>query len=395
MRNLFCSAAALLLAACGSTTGAARTLNETADPLVPTNSVEIRAGRPVASLPGERFFRNVRQLTFDGENAEAYWSADGTKLVFQRRSGSKIPCDQIFVIDLTTGEQRMVSSGKGRTTCAYFLQDDAGIVYASTHLADPDCPPPVMVVDRKYVWPIYKGYDIFRANVDGTGLVRLTDAPGYDAEATVCPVSGRIVFTSVRDGDLELYSMEPDGTDVKRLTNRIGYDGGAFFSHDGRKLVQRSGYPANADEEREYLAYLQRGVVVPSKMEITVLDRDGSNFRKVTENGKANFAPFWHPDNRRILFASNMDDARGRNFEIYMIDETGENQVRITQNPTFDGFPMFSPNGRHLVFASNRYAAAATDTNVFVAEWVESGDAPTPEVMPEGAVPEPTPGAAR
>ena len=212
---------------------------------------------------------------------------------------------------------------------------------------------------------------IFRADSDGSGLRRLTDTPGYDAEATVCPVTGQIVFTSVRDGDLELYTMELDGSNVVRLTNRPGYDGGAFYSHDGTKLVQRSGFFANETEKKDYFALLGRGLVQPSKMEITVLDRDGSNFRVVTHNGKANFGPFWHPDNHRILFASNQGDPRGRNFELYLIDEDGQNQEQVTHNPTFDGFPMFSPDGKYLVFASNRYGASRGETNVFVAEWVE------------------------
>lgn len=344
------------------------------DPVVPSRPLVIQAGKPVPDMEGEVFFRNVRQLTFGGENAEAYWSADGRKLIFQSKHGP-YPCDQIFTLDLETGEQKLVSTGQGRTTCAYFLQGDKRIIYASTHLADKACPPPVFRVRGKYVWAIYEGYDIFTANTDGTDLKRITSGAGYDAEATVCPVTGRVLFTSVRDGDLELYSMEPDGTGVLRLTNRPGYDGGGFYSHDGEKIVQRSGFFADDKERTEYFALLKRGLVQPNKMEITVMDRNGKNFRQVTNNGKANFAPFWHPDNKRILFSSNKDAPRGRRFDIYMVNEDGTNEVRVTNNESFDGFPMFSPDGKYLVFASNRFNTPekARDTNVFVAEWVEPG----------------------
>ncbi len=345
-------------------------IETTAQPAEQAAPFTINAGKPVEDMPGEPYFRNVRQLTFGGENAEAYWSFDGTKLILQSKR-PPFECDQIFVIDLETGKEELVSTGKGRTTCSYFLKGDERIVYASTHLDDEKCPTPVMRVRGRYVWGVYPGYDIFTAKADGSDLVRLTTEPGYDAEATVCPVTGRLVFTSVRDGDLEVYSMEPDGSDVVRLTNRIGYDGGPFFSHDGTKIVLRSGFPADEAEKNEYLGFLKENLVVPSNLEITVMDRDGKNFRKVTNNGKANFAPFYHPDNKRILFSSNMNDPRGRNFEIYMINEDGTGQVQVTNNETFDGFPMFSPDGRYLAFASNRYGKERGETNVFIAEWVE------------------------
>jgi Tol biopolymer transport system component len=341
-------------------------------PLVPQEPLVIHAGKPVADMPGEVYFKNVRQLTFGGENAEAYWSGDGKKLIFQSKHG-RHKCDQIFTLDLETNERKLVSTGDGRTTCAYFLQGDKKIVYASTHLADLKCPPPVMMVGGKYVWAIYKGYDIFTANADGSNLQRITDTPGYDAEATVCPVTGKLVFTTVRDGDLELYSMQPDGTELQRLTNRPGYDGGAFYSHDGTKIVQRSGFLKTDKEKEAYFDLLAKGLVQPSVMEITVMDRNGGNFRQVTENGKANFAPFWHPDNKRILFASNMDAPRGRRFDIYMVGDDGKGLVRVTNNPSFDGFPMFSPDGKYIAFASNRFNTPdkKNDTNIFVAEWVE------------------------
>lgn len=368
----------LLLAACSSTGGTDRA----AQAAVPQRQLVIKAGEPVADLPGERHLRNVRMLTVEGENAEAYWSNDGTKLILQRRTGD-MPADQIYVLDLTTGEMKQVSTGTGRTTCSYFMQGDRRIVFASTHHHG-DAPPPVAKLERGrgYVWSVHREYDLFTANTDGSDLRQLTDEPGYDAEATVCPVTGAIVFTSVRDGDLEVYTMEADGSRVQRITNRPGYDGGAFFSPDGRKLVLRSAYPKTPEEGQEDVALLQQAMVRPSHMEITICNRDGSGFRQVTSNGAANFAPYWLPDNRRIIFSSNFlgmaeaqrtgDFSLARNFDLFLIDTERDGEPeRVTTSPEFDGFPMFSPDGRHIVFASNRYNRKPGETNIFVAEWID------------------------
>ena len=339
--------------------------------VVPKKALVIHAGKPVPDMPGERFFKNVRKLTSGGENAEAYWSNDGTKLVFQRRL-RPTECDQIYLLDLGTQEPaRLVSTGKGVTTCSYFTLDDKHIIYASTHLFDAKCPPPVARHKGRYVWAVREGFDLFLCDLDGSNLKRLTDTPGYDAEATVCPVTGRVLFTSARDGDLELYSMEQNGSDLKRLTNRIGYDGGGFFSHDGSKIVYRSALFGSKEEAAESVEFLKNHVVVPSRLEIMVMDRDGKNPRQITKNGKANFAPYFTPDDKAILFSSNQDDSKGRNFEIYKVGVDGEGLVKVTENPSFDGFPMFSPNGKYIVFASNRFGDAEGETNIFLAEWVQ------------------------
>jgi TolB protein len=347
--------------------------------VAPAHPFVIRAGKPVEPMPNEPHLKNVRQLTFDGENAEAYWSNDGTKLVFQRRTES-MGADQIYVLDLATGEQSRVSTGTGRTTCAYFLQGDERIVFASTHHTG-DAPPVVKMTGRGYQWAVHREYDLFTVGVDGKGLRQLTSEKGYDAEATVCRITGAIVFTSVRDGDLELYTMEADGSNVRRITNRPGYDGGAFFSHDGKRLVFRSAFPTSAQQAKEDAELLTQQIVRPSHMEITVCDRDGSNFRQVTKNGAANFAPFWMPDDRRIIFASNVrgveqaaktgDHRAARNFDLFLMDADGTGLEQVTDTPEFDGFPMFSPCGRYLVFASNRYHGKPGETNLFVAEWVD------------------------
>ena len=319
--------------------------------------------------PEERHLRNLRQLTFGGENAEAYWSPDGRRLIYQH-SGEGVPCDQEFVMEVATGETRRVSSGQGKTTCGYFLDGGRRVLYATTHLASPECPPRPDY-SRGYVWPMYAGYDIVTADLDGGAVRRLTDAPGYDAEATLSPDGKTIVFTSVRDGDLEIYTMNADGTGVRRLTHEPGYDGGPFFSPDGKRIVYRRDAPADEAALARYRERLAQGLYAPGALEIWVMDRDGSQRRQVTHLGAASFAPYFHPDGRRIIFASNHPDVRSRNFDLYLVRDDGTGLERITTDPTFDGFPMFSPDGTQLVFASNRGGKAAGETNVFLAEWVE------------------------
>ncbi|MFK7741339.1 MAG: TolB family protein [Planctomycetota bacterium] len=361
------------------TLSACSSLPQNQDPVVPAKEFSIGAGKPVADNAKEKHFKNLRQLTFDGENAEAYWSNDGTKLVFQRRSPD-MSADQIYVMDLKDGKVTQVSTGKGRTTCAYWTQGDAQIVFASTHHHG-DAPPVVKMTGRGYQWAVHREYDVFAVGPDGKNIKQLTENAGYDAEATVCPVTGDIVFTSVRDGDLELYTMRADGSDVRRITDRPGYDGGAFFSHDGSKFVLRSAYPKDEATAKRNAELLGQQLVAPSHMEITVCDRDGKNFRQVTKNGAANFAPFWLPDDKRIIFSSNWlgmqrmretgDHRQAREFDLFMVNDDGTGMEQVTDSPEFDGFPMFSPDGRFIVFASNRNQQKKGETNLFLAEWVE------------------------
>jgi len=322
------------------------------------------------TFPGERHLRNVRMLTSGGENAEAYFSFDESKLIFQA-TVPPLQCDQIFVMNLDGSGKRMVSTAKGRTTCAYFLPGDTTFIYASTHLADEHCPPPP---DKShgYVWELYDTYDIFLARLsDGKILKRLTDTPGYDAEATVSPLGDKIVFTSLRDRDPEIYTMNLDGSDQRRLTFAKGYDGGPFFSWDGKKIVFRASRPRTAEERKDYQNLVQEGLVRPTVLEIYVMDADGSNMRQVTHLGKACFAPFFHPDNRRIIFSSNAWSKDPRNFDLYMINIDGTGLERITYCESFDGFPMFTRDGKHLVFASNRFNNKPNETNIFLADWVD------------------------
>jgi len=341
-------------------------------------AVACAAPRPPASapppaavehaLPGERHLRNVRQLTFGGENAEAYFRFDGQELVFQA-TPEGAGCDQLYRMGLDGSGLRRISSGAGRVTCGYFFPDGERVIYASTHEASARCPPRP---DPRggYAWALYD-YQLYTARPDGTDLRPLAPAPGsYNAEATISR-DGWIVFTSTRDGDLDLYKMRLDGTGLVRLTDALGYDGGAFFSADGKRIVYRASRPAGEAEAVEYRALLARKLVRPGKLEIFTMNADGSEQRQVTRLGAASFAPFFHPDGRRIVFASNVGDPSGRNFDLYLVNDDGTGLERITTSEAFDGFPMFSPDGKRLVFSSNRAGRRPGETNVFIADWVE------------------------
>ncbi len=327
--------------------------------------------------PAESHLQELRQLTFEGENAEAYWSFDGQKVSMQRRSGDA-QCDRIYTTKMFEDGQPIaqpelvqLSSGKGATTCAHYYPDNRSVLYASTHLGGDACPPrPDMSLG--YVWALYDSYDIFKSNDDGTNLTRLTEAPGYDAEGTVCGKDGSVVFTSTRDGDIELYRMDADGSNVKRLTFEPGYDGGAFFNADCSKIVWRASRPKAGPEQDEFKGLLAKGLVRPTKLELFVANADGSEPRQVTYLDAASFAPFFFPNGQRILFSSNYGDPKGREFEIWAINVDGTGLERITHSPGFDGFPMFSPDGKWLLFSSNRNAKPETrDTNLFIARWNE------------------------
>lgn len=326
----------------------------------------------------EIHLKNVRQLTFGGDNAEAYWSFDGGKLVFQATNPAwEVPCDQIFIMDdeglgNKEGRAQLVSTGQGRTTCSYYMPDDKSIIYASTHEADENCPPnPERRADGKYVWPIYDGFDIYQADLEGNIIKKLTNEPGYDAEATVSPKGDKIVFTSLRTGDLELYTMDLDGGNVQQVTNQLGYDGGAFFSPDGTKLIFRASRPTSEEDVKVYKDLLSEGLVQPTNMELYVCNIDGSELTKITDLGNANWAPFFHPNGQKVIFASNYTSTRGFPFNLFMINLDGTGLEQITYDDTFDSFPMFSPDGTKLVFASNRFNGGTRETNLFVAEWVD------------------------
>lgn len=359
------AATSCVIALLGSScSGPAKT--ETVKTVEKTNGTDLR-------FPGEKHFANLRQLTFGGENAEAYFNADGTEIIFQTtRDGFQ--CDQIFRMDADGANQRLVSTGEGRTTCSYIFPDQPKILYSSSHATMKTCPPKPDH-SRGYVWPLLPDFDIYVAGPNGENPTALAAHEGYDAEAVVAPTGDGIVWTSTRSGDIDIWFMNPDGTGIKQLTNEVGYDGGPFFSLDGQKIVYRANHPTDPAKLKDYKDLLADDLVRPSVMDLRTMKRDGSDKKTILSNGAANFAPYWHPDGKRIIFASNLDDPGGRNFDLYMIDEDGSNLRRITFNPSFDAFPMFSHDGKHVIFASNRHGSQEGETNVFVAEWTDDVDA--------------------
>ncbi|MFT4757049.1 MAG: TolB protein [Vicingaceae bacterium] len=347
-------------------------------PETTTEEIEATANVAVESSiinEGENHFASLKQLTNGGDNAEAYWSFDDSKLVFQVSNPEwELECDQIFVFDwqkenLMEKVPQMVSTGLGRTTCSYFLPGDTTLVYASTHLADSACPPTPERTNGSYVWPIYESFDIFTADLQGNITNQLTTEPGYDAEATVSPKGDKIVFTSIRTGDLELFTCDIDGSNVTQITFDLGYDGGAFFSPDGTQLIFRSSRPKTVGEIAKYKSLLDRGLVEPTNMELYICNADGSKLTQLTDLGKANWCPFFHPSGNKIIFASNYSTERGYPFNLYMINTDGTGLEQVTHDDTFDAFPVFSNDGKHLVFSSNRNNGGTRETNLFVAEW--------------------------
>jgi Tol biopolymer transport system component len=342
-------------------------------------SVPLGAAKASPPAPAsEPRLKQVTRLTFDGDNGEAYFSSDGRRLIWQSNRGG-YACDKIWTMNADGSEKRMVSPKIGAHTCSYFFPGGEAILYSSTAHLGSDCPPKPELpagVSSRYVWPLYP-YDIYVARADGSEARRITDSPGYDAEPVVSSDGKRIVFGSQREGDFDIYTMNRDGSDVRRLTREVGYDGGPWWSPDGKRIVWRAWYP-ESDEEKALWKEAMKGNFIPAvPLDIWLMDADGGNKRRLVRNGATNWAPSWHPDGKRIVFSSNMDDWRddikkfGGNFELYLINADGTGLERLTRNSNFDSFPMFSPDGKKLVFGSNRDAANPRQTDVFIAEWVE------------------------
>ncbi len=332
----------------------------------------------LSAIGQESHLANIKKLTFGGDNAEAYFSPDGSKLTMQVTNPEiGAECDQIYLLNLnddsfTNEDLKLVSTGFGRTTCSFFMPDGKHIIYASTHESEKACPPPPAPrADGKYVWAIFPDFDIYMADLNGNIVKKLTDSPRYDAEAVVSPDGKKIAFTSIRTGDLEIYVMDIDGSNLKQITSELGYDGGAFFSHDSKKLVFRSSRPKTDKEISEYKALLAENLVTPTEMELYTVNIDGTNLKQLTKLGKANWAPYFHPSDQKIIFASNHHSTRGYDFQLYMIDIDGTNLEQITYESEFNAFPMFSPDGKKLVFSSNRMQEKSRETNVYIADWVE------------------------
>lgn len=328
--------------------------------------------------PEETHFKNVQQLTFGGDNAEAYFSYDSKWIIFQRTNPKEdLHCDQMFIGKVPAPgkpfEYKMISSGKGRTTCGAFTKDGKHIIYASTFQGADTCPP---VPDRKkygnkYIWPLYDSYDIFMADLNGKVVKQLTRSKGYDAEATLSPDGKKMIYTSDKDGDIDLYIMDLKTGKEKRVTNALGYDGGAWFSPDGKKIIWRASRPTTDEEVKEYKDLLGENLVAPTHMEVYIANADGSHVKQVTNYGQANWAPAYFPDSKRIIFASNHEYKRGFPFNLYTINEDGSNLKKISRDLGFDAFPMFSPDKKKIIFCSNRNNGGTHDTNIFMADWVD------------------------
>ena len=333
----------------------------------------------------ERHLTNIRQLTFGRQNAEAYFSFSGDKLIFQstnnwmkdsyaatlRPSDVGLGCYQMYVMDLDSDTVRLVSTGMGATTCGYFFPGDRRVLYSSTHAAGPNCPPKPKR-GRAYRWAL-DDYDLYAVRIDGQEMQKLTSTPGYDAEATISPDGKTIVWTSVKDGDLDLYAMNLDGTKTRRLTDDVGYDGGAFFSPDSRRIVYRASHPTDPAETARYKELLAQRLVEPGQLEIFIMNADGSDKKQVTSNGASNFSPFFHLDGKRVIFSSNVETRgeEGRpSFHLYLVGDDGAGLERLTLEGHFNSFPMFSPDGKRLVWVSDRNSKEPGEFNVFLADWV-------------------------
>ena len=322
--------------------------------------------RVVAAEAGENHFSTIRQVTFGGENAEAYFSHDGKWLTLQSTRDGRT-CDQQYVMRVDGSGMRLISDGRGKTTCGWFFPGDERLFFASSSAHDSACPPRPDP-SKGYVWPLDR-YDIYTVNRDGTNMKRLTHYDVYTAEGVLSPDGKRIVFTSLKDGDLDIYTMNTDGSDVRRLTNTPGYDGGPWWSPDGKQIVYRANHPRDSAELKAYRDLLGQRLVRPSRVELFIMNADGSDQRQITRLGGANFGPSWTPDGKRIIFSSNHKNPRSGNFDLYLVDKDGSNLEQITFDEAFDGFPMFSPDGKKLVWASNRHEAKPGETNLFIADW--------------------------
>lgn len=326
--------------------------------------------RAFAPESGELHLKNLRQLTFGGQNAEAYFNLKGNKLTYQTRQPN-YPDEQIYTMNIDGSNRTRISTGKGRTTCSYFSPDEKWVYFSSTHFAQPGGQPPIDM-SKGYVWMVNPNFILYRSRPDGKNLERVIAKPGYVAETTIAPDSSYMTFTGNWEGDVEIYRSNLDGSGITKLTDEIGYDGGPFVSWDGKQIVYRRSAPFQSQEEiTAYQSLLKENLVRPSNMDVWLMDADGSNKRQVTNLGRASFAPFIHPNGKQIIFSSNHHDPTGREFDLFLINTDGTGLKQITFSPEFDGFPMFSRDGKKLVWGTNRHGAVRGETNIFIADWVE------------------------
>jgi len=316
---------------------------------------------------------NVKQLSFQGDNGEAYFNSDDSKVIFQSKRNNN-NCDKLYIVDINGNNLTEFVANDGAFTCAYFSLDDRYIFFSSTMHLGSECPEIYKDPNpRKYIWPL-RDYEIFR--YDNGAVKQLTNYSGYNAETTTHPFEEKVIFTSLRDGDINLFEMDYNGENVKQITSEYGYDGGAFYSPNGENIVWRAWYPTSDEEISMWKNNLAKKFIESVPLDIYVAKNDGSEKQRLTSNGATNWAPSWHPDGKHIVFSSNMDDWRedynayGSNFELYMINIATKTLTRLTNNDTFDSFSVFSKNGKKIVFSSNRDAENPRNTNIFIADIV-------------------------
>lgn len=318
----------------------------------------------------EKHLKNIRQLTFGGQNAEAYFSVDGKKIIFQSLQPG-YPDEQIFTMNIDGTGRRLISTGKGRCTCSYFSPDGKWIYYSSTHATQPEGQPPVDM-SQGYVWMVNPNFRLYRVRTDGTGLQEVLAKSGYIAETTIAPNGKYMTWTGNFEGDIDIYRSDLNGKNIRKLTDTVGYDGGPFVSWDSHAIVYRRSARLDTPESlKQYRDLLKQNLVRPSQMDLWIMDANGRYNRQVTKLKGASFAPFLHPDNKRIIFSSNHHDPKGREFDIFIVNKDGSGLEQITHSGDFDGFPMFSRDGKKLIFASNRHGSEPGETNVFIADWVD------------------------
>ena len=311
-------------------------------------------------------FSNLQQLTHGDSNGESYWSPDSKHVIFQSTRGTA-QCDQEYIMNADGSDQHLVSTGKGATTCGYFV-DNMHVLYASTHEGNPSCPAPPDH-SKGYVWAVHPTFDIYLATLDGKIQKKLTDAPGYDAEATVNFKTHKVMYTSMSAGDLDLWTMNADGSNKKQITHTEGYDGGGVFSHDGKKIVWRAYHPDTPEKKAAYQALLKDNLTTPMKMELWTANADGSSAKQITQFGCASFAPTFTPDDKKILFATNKDKCDSSTFELYLINPDGSGLERVTDYGKFTSFPEFSPDGKKLIFSSSYGSKSNYEFNLFTVDW--------------------------
>ncbi len=337
------------------------------DPSTQTPTNWYRSGESRPSQEQEGHLSNLQQLTFGGQNAESYWNLDASKIVFQARIPG-YPDEQIFTMNPDGSDKKLVSTGLGRCTCSYFTPDGKYIYFSSTHEYNRGAQaPPDM--SKGYVWVVNPWFALYRVPVSGGKPEQVLRRFGYIAETTIAPDGSYMTFTGGFNGELDIYRSNLDGTNIRKLTDEPGYDGGPFVSWDSKTIVYRRDTIDSETELNDFRTLLKQNMVRPGKLEIWIMNADGSGKRQVTNLGAASFAPFLHPDNKTIIFCTNYDDPRGREFDLYTINVDGTGLKRITHTPEFDGFPMFSRDGKKLLFSSNRFGTVQGETNVFVADW--------------------------